>query len=127
MCMIITARIRRMGKVIVSVCLSVHTRRVEGVPRPRWVPPGQGRYPSPLARLGRGGGVPQGRYPPAPARSKQTNKMKTLPFRRAMYAGGKMGKSRCASVTKAYFTSGLFYLVSSGDYPSPNSKVAIFN
>ena len=32
------------GKVIVSVCLSVHTRRV---PRPRWVPPSQGRYPQP--------------------------------------------------------------------------------
>ena len=81
-----TARIRRMGKVIVSLCLSVHTPA--GVPTlgggylpwlvdggiptlaggwgrgtPRYVPPIQGRYPPGQVRIG---GTPRKVLPPPP-------------------------------------------------------------
>ena len=58
---IVTAHIRRMGKVIVSVCLSVHTRGWGYLPwlGPTYLGPG-GTY------LGRGGG-----YPPWPGQHRE--------------------------------------------------------
>ena len=54
---IFTARIRRMGKVIFSVCLSVFRRVYPGLVRRGY--PSQVRIGGTMARSGRGGGLPQ--------------------------------------------------------------------